>query len=368
MLEEEAMGLRPLNMLICCLCVCFLMLYFNHSALGTPPESQPRVFILHSYEAGHVCGQPQHEGVIAALQEAGFIQGHNVQFVVYYMDTKRRNNTPELIQKQAHIALSKIHLSHPSVLVTLDDNAFRMVALRLVDSPIPIVFSGVNGQPEDYNQKVRFMESRSHPGHNVTGVYEKLHVANAFRVHCRLFPGVKKIRIILDKSPTGRAVYKQISLELAREDVPCKWDIKVVKNWEDYKEQIRQANKFKEISAIYPVALLLKDINSKTHTAPEIIRWTIRHSTKPEIAVNYELTRLGLFGGAAVDFFAMGKQAGKMVVKILNGQRAGTIPIEEAKRYALVFNLPRARKLGIEIPPEVLLAADEIIAERPVKK
>ena len=43
--------------------------------LGSLPGSAqpvPRVFILHSYEANHVCGQPQQDGISAALKEAGF--------------------------------------------------------------------------------------------------------------------------------------------------------------------------------------------------------------------------------------------------------------------------------------------------------
>ena len=71
-------------------------------------------------------------------------------------------------------------------------------------------------------------------------------------------------------------------------------------------------------------------------------------------------TRMGLFGGAAVDFFAMGKQAGAMVIRILQGEEPSGIAIEDAGRYALVFNLSRAAVLGIDIPRDVLLSADEI--------
>jgi len=298
---------------------------------------------------------------MAALRETGFMKGQNIELRVYYMDTKRKNNTPELIMNQAHIALEKIRSFRPTILVTLDDNAFRTVALKLADTSLPIVFSGMNGQPEDYDKVVRFIDSRSRPGHNITGVYEKLHIADAFRVHCRLFPGVKKVRIILDTSPTGRAIHKQINLELARESVPCAWDIRIVRSWEAYQEQIRLANRSPEIGAIYPVALLLKDSAGRTYTAPEIFAWTVKNSRRPEIAVNYAFTRLGLFGGAAVDFFAMGHQAGKMVAAILKGESAGNIAIEDAEKYALVFNLKRARQLGIKIPSDVLMAADDII-------
>ena len=342
------------------------MLFFFYWGVSLSWSAQQlpyRVFILHSYEEGHVCGQPQHDGVISALKEAGIKTDENLDIQVYCMDTKRKNNTPELIEEQALIALAEIKFFHPDVLVTLDDNAFRTVALKLVDS-IPIVFTGVNGQPEDYNQKKCFMNSREKPGHNVTGVYEKLHISDAFRVHSKIFPGLKKVKIIVDESPTGRAIAKQVRLELGAESVPCTWEMKVVTDWEEYQKEILLTNDDPEIGAVYPVALILKDDEGNTYTAPKIFKWTIENSTKPEIPINYAFTRLGLFGGAAVDFHSMGQQAGEMVVKILRGENPGSIAIEEARRYSLVFNMTRAKQLGIEIPKDILLAADEIIKDQ----
>ncbi|MBW1721874.1 MAG: hypothetical protein JRJ78_07400 [Deltaproteobacteria bacterium] len=330
----------------------------SFSSASDTPRS---LFILHSYEKGHVCGQPQHDGVIAALKEAGFEEGKNLVLRTYYMDTKRKNNTPELIEWQARIALDMIRDFDPDLLVTLDDNAFRTVALKLVDSPIAVIFSGMNGQPEDYNAITPFMKDRSRPGHNITGVYEKLHFVDAVKVHARLFPGLRKVRVLVDPSPTGKAIMNQVRKEISREPLPCAWDMKLVKSWEAYRNTILSTNEDPEIGAIYPAALLLKDARGKTYTAPEIFAWTARHSRRPEIAVNYDFTRMGLFGGAAVDFFYMGKQAGRMAVRCLRGEDPGTIPIEDAERYALVFNLDRARQLGIHIPPDVLMAADEVV-------
>lgn len=351
--------LQPI--LIFCLIIASIVTGVDISIARSASRSPTRIFILHSYEKGHVCGQPQHDGVIAALKKAGFKGKENVEIKVYYMDTKRKNNTPELIKKQAQMALDQIRFFEPDVLVTLDDNAFRSVALNLVDSNLSVVFSGMNGQPEDYNQTKHFMNARSQPGHNITGVYEKLHICDAINVHSKLFPGFKKIIFFVDPSPTGRAISKQIKLELKDEAIPCKWQMIMARTWEEYKSQILKANTDPDIGVIYPAALLLKDRDGNTYTAPEIFSWTIQNSKKVEIAVNYAFTRLGLFGGAAVDFYAMGQQAGQMVVKIIRGQSPGNIAIEDAHRYALVFNLKRAEQLGVAIPSDILMAADEVV-------
>jgi hypothetical protein len=78
------------------------------------------------------------------------------------------------------------------------------------------------------------------------------------------------------------------------------------------------------------------------------------------MAINYFFARMGLFGGAVVNFGSMGHLAGQKGAKILAGTKAGDLPIEDAPDYAIVFNIKRARDLGIEIPPRVLAAANAI--------
>lgn len=323
-----------------------------------------KIFILHSYEQNHICGQPQHDGVVTALKNNGFTQGKNFTLKTYHMDTKQKNNTPELINEQAKIALDQIKKFKPHILVTLDDNAFRTVALELADTPIHILFSGMNGQPETYNQQKTFMNSREKPGHNITGVYEKLHISDALRIQQKIFPNLRKVRMLTDLSPTGKAITRQVEIELNENKLPVEFDVKTVKSFEEYQKEINIINNSPEIGTIYPVALLLKDGAGKTYTAPDIFRWTIKNCDKPAIALNYAFTHLGLFGGAAVDFKAMGLQVGEMAAKILRGENPGNISIEDAERYALVFNLARTKQLGINIPEDILLAADEIVTEK----
>ncbi len=334
---------------------------FYGDAVFSGTGEKARLFILHSYEQDHVCGQPQHDGIVNGLNSRNFEEGVNLEIGVYYMDTKRKNNTPELMAAQAQKAFEAIERFQPDVLVTLDDNAFRTTALPLADKGIPIVFCGLNGQPEDYNEQKRFMNSRSHPGGSVTGVYEKLHVLDALRVHSKIFKGGGEVRFLVDESPTGKAILKQIRLELKETKPALKATITTIGAWEEYKAEIKSLNRNPNIAAIYPAALLLKDAKGVVYTAPEIFKWTVEHSKKPEIALNYAFTRLGLFGGAAVDFFAMGVQAGEKAAAVLSGVGPGDIPIDDAERYALVFNMKRAACLGIDIPEDILMAADEVI-------
>ena len=172
-------------------------------------------------------------------------------------------------------------------------------------------------------------------------------------------PGDKVIGIT-DYSPTGNAITKQFDLELKDQKTPYIWELRRVRDFEEYKKTILEINEDKKVKAIYPAALSLKTLEGQTYTAGKIFKWTTQNSKKPEMALNYYFSKIGLFGGAAVDFTAMGKLAGVKAGRILNNEAAGTLAIEDAPDYAIVFNVARAKALGIEIPDALLTAADQV--------
>jgi putative tryptophan/tyrosine transport system substrate-binding protein len=59
--------------------------------------------------------------------------------------------------------------------------------------------------------------------------------------------------------------------------------------------------------------------------------------------------------------FASGRQAARLVDKIIKGMHPGTIPVEVDNYFEFTINLKVAKALGITIPPVVLYQADRII-------
>jgi ABC-type uncharacterized transport system substrate-binding protein len=330
------------------------------AALG---QSQPakRIYIVQSYEKGHVCGEPQAEGILSALAAVGWMVGKNLTVRSYYMDTYRTNAAPEAMQREGQKALEEIAEFKPDIVFVLDDAAVRQVMLPLIGRPdLSIVFSGMNGQPEMYDGIKKYMDSWAHPGSNVTGVYEKLYAAQALKVMAQAVPALRdgKAVMITDQSPTGNGLTQQFELEL--KDSEVKWEVRRVKDWAEYMALIKTLNDDATVKVIYPVALTLPVEGGGRYAAAQIYDWTINNSHKPEMAINYFFARMGLFGGAVVNFNTMGKLAGQKGAKILAGTKAGDLPIEDAPDYAIVFNLKRASDLGIEISPRVLAAASAI--------
>ncbi len=346
--------------------VALLVILFWGSALMAE-ETPKKIVIVHSYEKDHICGQPQHDGVLEALAAAGWTEDKNLKVESFFMDTKKTYTSPEQIEERGRLALEMIQTAKPDVVVTVDDNAARTVMIPLANQT-PVVFSGMNGQPEKYNDFKHFMENRKHPGGTVTGVYEKLHASTSIKVLQAVLPEMKKVLAIVDTSPTGKAITTQLQLEFKEQPpvVPC--DIVTVSSFEEFQELIlTKVNEDDDISAIYSMVLSIKDAEGKTYTAPDVFRWQLANCQKPSMALNYFFAKLGLFGGAAVDFKAMGKQAGEKVARILSGTPAGDLPIEDARKYAIVFNTARAKRLEIEIPFAILGAADFVYDTIPLE-
>lgn len=343
-------------------CLSGLLIFFIMfpSRIYAAGKSPYKVFIVHSYSLENICGLPQQLGVLESLKKNNFIPGKNINLSILAMDTKLKNNTPELIEEQARLAIGKIDSVSPDILIVLDDNAFRTVALHYLDSDMPVVFSGMNVQPENYNKIKPWMDSRIRPGHNITGVYEKLHIVDALVVEKRLIPGLEKVVMVYETSPTGLAVFEQVKAELAAGDPGVELELKVAGSWEQYKKIIKSICNEPAVGGIYPVAALLKDSKGNSYGSEKIIHWTVKNCMKPGIPLNYSWARLGLMGGCGVDFISMGRQAGDIAARILKGASPKDIPIEDARRYALVINLKRARELGIVIPDDILMAADEV--------
>jgi ABC-type uncharacterized transport system substrate-binding protein len=272
------------------------------------------------------------------LHDAGLVEGRDV--IVDIVWVAYENEYPQtlvgLINRGAKI------------LVTAGSTA-TVVAKRQT-STIPIIFINV-GNP----MGIGLVESLSHPGSNVTGFSD----------------------VMVDLS--GKYVDLATEFGDLRGPIDYLWH----NNWPDGRNRLERTERAAQAAGVTlrsrPVSEL-DELNAqiaamKTDRATTMIiqpgPFTLRY--RKQIIESATSNGLGtIFGfppvahdGALVaygpDPVQMYRGPGSYIARILKGASPADLPVQQPTKFPLVINLKTAKRLGLEVPPQLLARADEVI-------
>jgi putative tryptophan/tyrosine transport system substrate-binding protein len=106
--------------------------------------------------------------------------------------------------------------------------------------------------------------------------------------------------------------------------------------------------------------LIVNDNTLLVAQIPRVVALVAQSRTPTLYGFAYAVKEGGLIA-YSTNFLEVGKRLANYVDRILKGARPGDLPIEQPTAFDLAINLKTAKALGIEIPPTLLAAADEVI-------
>jgi putative ABC transport system substrate-binding protein len=222
-------------------------------------------------------------------------------------------------------------------------------AAQGVTTHIPIVFTRASTPVE-----AGLVKSFAHPGGNITGV-----------AILRLKLSPKKLQVFQELIPTlQRVLYlynvndaNSVARAQAYRDAASRLGVMLVerpvRTTEEAQAVLDQTRKGEVDGIVQPIGVSLN--------LPGLI---LKVATQRGIPTMFDAAFYVERGGLVSygpDYYASGRQAARLVDKILKGTKPAEIPVEVNSKIEFVINMKSAKALGLTLPPEVLYRADRII-------
>jgi putative tryptophan/tyrosine transport system substrate-binding protein len=197
-----------------------------------------------------------------------------------------------------------------------------------------------------------FVQNLLRPGGNVTG----LSSANAGLSGKRLellnetFPSFRRVALL---NPEHRLKYR--TEEYYR--VAAKLGVYIQSVALDTAQELEPA--FERIVTMHADALITVRHILTNHHARLIAQFALTHRL-PSMHGSEQFVTAGGLMSYGFDYSASWKRAAVFVDKILKGTNPASLPVEPTQ-LKFAINLKTAKRIGVTIPPEILLEANEVI-------
>ena len=306
-------------------------------AARAQPQAIPVIGFLHG-------ASPQPDRVAAfrkGLSEAGFVEGRSVA-IEYRWAEGRFDRLPELA---ADLVRRRV-----SVIAT-PGNTTAALAAKAATRTIPIVF-GVSEDPVQFG----LVASLARPGGNATGInyFTTEIVAKRLGLLRELLPRAARVAVLLNPANVTNAQSTLREVEVAARAMALEI-------------QIFNASTSSEIDSAF--AALVRRRPDAVFVAPDsfyntqreqLSKLAARHAIPAVYAVRDYVQAGGLMSYGP-DITEMFHRVGVYTGKILSGKKPEDLPVEQVTKLELVINLKTAKALGLNIPPSLLLRADDVI-------
>jgi putative ABC transport system substrate-binding protein len=304
------------------------------------PDRIRRVGVLMARASNDADGQKQAAALQRGIEELGWSPSRNVEIEYRWLagDASRA------------AALAKELVDwRPDILVA--NSTPSLIAARQATQTIPIVFVAV-ADPVAQG----FVQSLAHPGGNITGfgAEEPSMGAKWVQLLSEIAPHLESITVMFNPD----------SAPFARMFLPAIEAVRATSAFELIVSPVRDELELGRAIAVaghqQSGGLIALPDSFLTSRHEMVVTLTAKQHL-PAIYSVSEFTRSGgliAYGVERVDLF---RRSAVYVDRILKGEKAADLAVQQPSKFELVINLRTARALGLTVPPTLLARADEVI-------
>ena len=301
---------------------------------------QPKMPVVGFLNGGSPEGYaPMVEAVRQGLKEAGYVEGQNFAIEFGWAEGKYERLkalASDMIRRQVDVIAAT---STPAALAT-----------KALTSTIPIVFT-TGADPVELG----LVASLNRPGGNVTGVSFLVNelTSKQFEMLHKLLPKASLFGFLVN--PDVAFAKSQIK------------DAEGAARSLGHRLLVLTAKTEREIDAAFNTLVQRKADGLVTISEPflnsrrdQVVELAARHSLPALYPVRDYVAAGGLvsYGSSIVGAY---REVGVYTGRILKGEKPADLPVVRPTKLELVINLKTAKTLGIEIHPQLLATADEVI-------
>ena len=306
------------------------------SLVNAQPRLQPRVGVLIAGSTSSPEGLKYLEAFNRGLRELGYVSGKNIM-IEYRSAERKADRLPELAAELVRLDVSVIVASGVS----------STEAAIEATKTIPIVMV-TGGDPVSRG----FVKSLTRPGGNVTGLSSVAEGGEGKRMELfkETIPRLSRVAVLNpDKGSSRAPTYEQAGKILGIE----------TQVFNVYSSDALEGA-LKKMAAGRFDGLVIVRHSLSLRFAKQIAQFALEQGV-PSMAEEDNFVDAGMLMSYGRSVPAMWKRTTVFVDKILKGAKAAELPVEPPPQFELSLNLKTAAKLGIKIPPEILLEAAEVI-------
>jgi len=299
-----------------------------------------RIGVLMGYREGDPGAAGYVTALMKGLEALGWKEGANI-----HVEWRWANGDPALFASHA----TELQALQPDLLVAQGTPALE--ALRPKAGTIPIVFTMVT---DPLGQGM--VSSLAHPGGTITGFTDSdpSLAGKWLEMLTQLRPRVSRAAVLYNPgtAPLAAAMLQAIAeaappYGVTTRAMPCQDEAGI------------EAALAAETRDAGGGLIVLPDLFSLVHR-DFIIAAAARHRL-PAVYFNRPFVQSGGLMSYGVDFAEQFGRAATYLDRLLKGAHAGDLPIQQPDKFDFAVNLRTAKAIGVEIPPNMIAVADDVI-------